>query len=523
MTATVHAAPPEQITRPPLREAEACTLIIFGATGDLSRRKLLPALYDLQCAGGMSSRCEIIGTGRTPLTDETFRGRVREAFSDMKDRPHTSGARWREFEQRLHYLAGDPSDVASYPRLAADLDARRQAGGNPNRLFYIATPTSLVRPIIEGLGAAGLAKNDAGWSRIVIEKPFGRDLQSGRELNRVVNGVFAEEAVFRIDHYLGKETVQNILVFRFGNTMLEPVWNRNYIDYVEITAAETLGVESRAAFYEETGALRDMVTNHLLQLLTLIAMEPPVALDAGALRDQKVQLLRAIRPMTVAEVKHRTVRGQYDAGAVGGQHVAAYREETGVQARSNTETYAAIDFRIDNWRWEGVPFYVRTGKRLAHSRSEVVVHFKRTPQALFAHAPETYLAPNQIALRIQPDEGITIAFAAKRPGDDLRSIGVEADFSYAESFGGKAPNAYATLLLDVMHGDPTRFTRRDEVDAEWRIITPIEEAWAELPPPVFPNYEAGSDGPAEAKELVVRGGHQWRPIAPPRAGGAGAA
>jgi glucose-6-phosphate 1-dehydrogenase len=512
MTTTVRAAPSAQVRRPPLREADACTLIIFGATGDLTRRKLLPALYELQCAGGMNSRCDIIGTGRTRLTDEQFRGRVREAFAEAKDPIDTNDPRWSGFEQRLHYVPGDPSDPGFYSRLAADLDARQRAGANPNRLFYVATPSSLARPIIEGLGAARLAKGDAGWARVVIEKPFGHDLHSARELNRVVNDVFAEDSIFRIDHYLGKETVQNIVVFRFGNALFEPVWNRNYIDYVEITAAETLGVESRAAFYEETGALRDMVTNHLLQLLTLTAMEPPVALDADALRDQKLQLLRALHPMTVDEVKARTVRGQYGAGTVDGRPVEGYRDEPGVQASSNTETYAAIDFRIDNWRWQGVPFYVRTGKRLARQRTEVVVHFKRPPQALFARTPQKDIEPNQITLRIQPDEGITIGFAAKRPGDGLKSIGVEAEFSYAESFG-KVPSAYATLLLDVMHGDPTRFTRRDEVEAEWRIITPIEEAWAKLPAPA--SYAAGSDGPAEANALVGSGGHQWCPIAAP--------
>ncbi|MEO6594740.1 MAG: glucose-6-phosphate dehydrogenase [Planctomycetota bacterium] len=509
MITTVRAAPSEPIIRPPLSEAEVCTLVIFGATGDLTRRKLLPALYDLQCGGGMSSRCEIIGTGRTVLSDDQFRARVREAFAESKDSVETDAPAWRAFVKGLRYFTGDPNDPGFYSRLAAELAVRQQAGGSPNRLFYIATPSPLAQPIIEGLGAAGLAKHGGGWSRIVIEKPFGRDSQSARELNRVVSDVFGEEAVYRIDHYLGKETVQNILVFRFGNTMFEPVWNRNYVDYVEITAAETLGVESRAAFYEDTGALRDMVTNHLLQLLTLTAMEPPVAFDADALRDQKVQLLRAMHPMTVDEVKQRTVRGQYGAGTIAGLPVPGYREEPGIQARSNTETYAAIDFRIDNWRWAGVPFYVRTGKRLSSQRTEVVVHFKRTPQALFARVPQKDMEPNQITLRIHPDEGITIGFAAKRPGDKLRAIGVEADFSYAEGFGGKVPNAYATLLFDVMHGDSTRFTRRDEVDAEWRIITPIEQAWVALPEPEFPNYAAGTNGPAEANALVGRGGQQW--------------
>ena len=513
----MRAWPAEQIVRPSLCEAEACTLIIFGATGNLTRQKLLPALYSLQCMGAMNSGCEIIGTGRTRLTDEQFRGKIRQAVAESKDAVDTTNPRWQHFEQRLHYLPGDPNDAGFYADLAADLTRRRQAGGNPNRLFYVATPTSFVRPIVEGLTAAGLTKNDAGWSRVVLEKPFGRDLETAQELNRVVNVAFAEEAVFRIDHYLGKETVQNILVFRFGNTMLEPVWNRNYIDYMEITAAETVGVESRAAFYEETGALRDMVTNHLLQLLTLTAMEPPVTLDGDALRDQKVQVLRAMHPMTIDEVRQRTVRGQYGAGTVAGRPVPDYRHESGVQACSKTETYAAIDFRVDNWRWEGVPFFVRTGKRLSRQQTEVVVHFKRTPQALFARAPHDYVKPNQITLRIQPDEGIAIGFAAKRPGDELRSIGVVADFSYAESFAGKVPNAYTTLLLDVMHGDVSRFTRRDEVEAEWRIITPIEKASATLPLPAFPNYVAGSDGPSEATKLLESSGRQWRPVASPSA------
>ena len=514
MTITVRTSPKEKISRPPLLETDACTLVIFGATGDLTRRKLIPALYELQCVGGMSTRCEIIGTARTPLTDEQFRGILRKAMAEAKDSLDTNDPRWQGIRAAppLHRWRSERCTdcMRDSPRASS---CAAEGLRNPNRLFYVATPSSLARPIVEGLGAVGLAKNGAGWSRIVIEKPFGRDLRSARELNRVVNDVFDEKAVYRIDHYLGKETVQNILVFRFGNTMFEPVWNRNYVDHVEITAAETLGVESRAAFYEETGALRDMVTNHLLQLLTLTAMEPPVAIDADALRDQKVQLLRAMRPMTKDEVKRRTVRGQYGAGAIAGSPVPGYRDEPGVQPRSNTETYAAIDFRIDNWRWDGVPFFVRTGKRLARQETEIVVHFKRTPQALFAHAPHLEQAANRITLRIQPDEGITIAFAAKRPGDALRSIAVESDFSYAASFDGKLPSAYATLLLDVMQGDPTRFTRCDEVEAEWRIITPIEEAWAEAPLVEFPNYAAGSDGPADSSALLVRCVGRGRPVA----------
>jgi len=510
MSVTVRAETPEPTEHEPTPPAEECTVIVFGATGDLTRRKLMPALYSLQCFGALSSRCEVIGTGRTPLSEEEFRDRMRAPAGAAPDGGAAGDPQWRTFAQRLHFLVGDPSDADFYPRLAAELEARRQAGGSPNHLFYVATPASLARPIIEGLGAAGLSRNRRGWSRIVLEKPFGRDLQSARELNRVVNDVFPEEAVFRIDHYLGKETVQNLLVFRFGNSLFEPVWNRNYVEYVEITAAEDLGVEHRATFYEETGALRDVVANHLLQLLTLTAMEPPAAFDADSVRDQKVQVLRAIQPMTVEEVARRTVRGQYGPGTVGGTPVPGYREEHGVSKSSLVETFAAIELHVDNWRWSGVPFYVRTGKRLGRKMTEIRVHFRRPPQALFAAGPGGRAEANLVALRIQPREGITITFVAKQPGSAMRPLPVEAEFAYAKSFPAELPDAYATLLLDAMHGDGTLFTRRDEVEAAWRIITPIGEAWARLPPPSFPNYAAGSDGPAEAWRLMRdRDHHAW--------------
>ena len=516
MSATVKAATAVTVEGVSVPAAEACTVIIFGATGDLTRRKLMPALYSLQCFGVLNNQCEVIGTGRTPLSVEEFRARMREAVTVVQDGKVGNDARWPEFEKRLRYFAGNPNDPAFYPALASELDARREAGASPNTLFYIATPASLARPIIEGLGAADLARNLKGWSRIVLEKPFGRDLDSARELNRAVNDVFAEDAVFRIDHYLGKETVQNLLVFRFGNSMFEPVWNRNYVEYVEITAAEDLGVEHRAAFYEETGALRDMVANHLLQLLALTAMEPPPTLDADAVRDEKMQVLRAIKPMTVEEMARRTVRGQYGPGLVDGTPVPGYREERGVSKTSAVETFAAIEFHVDNWRWAGVPFYVRTGKRLGRKMTEIRIHFRRTPQALFASmSAEATAEPNLITLRIQPDEGITITFAAKQPGLEMRPLPVEAEFAYAKSFPSELPDAYATLLLDAMRGDGTLFTRRDEVEAAWRIVTPIGEAWARLPPPRFPNYAAGSDGPAEARALM-RGpaNHAWCAIEP---------
>ena len=514
MSVTVRVVPPETREQAPIPSAESCTVIIFGATGDLTRRKLMPALYSLRYFGSLSDRCEVIGTGRTPLSGEEFRGRMREAAAASQDGSDADDPRWRAFEQRLHYLQGDPGDPAFYPRLAAKLEASREEGASPNYLFYVATPASQARSIIEGLGAAGLARNGNGWSRIVLEKPFGHDLQSAQELNRAISEVFPEEAIFRIDHYLGKETVQNLLVFRFGNSLFEPVWNRNYVEYIEITAAEALGVEDRAGFYEETGALRDMVTNHLLQILTLTAMEPPARFDGDAVRDQKVQVLRAIEPMTTGEVARRTVRGQYGPGTVEGASVPGYRHESGVAKDSPVETFAAIEFHVANWRWAGVPFYVRTGKRLGRRMTEIRVHFRRTPRSLFANPAEAAAEPNLITLRIQPDEGITITFAAKQPGLEMRPLPVEAEFAYAKGFPGKLPDAYATLLLDAMQGDGTLFTRRDEVEAAWRVITPIGEAWAQLPPPRFPNYPAGSDGPREVRSLMADRPHHWCALAP---------
>ncbi len=513
MSTIVQAEPLQHPSVPTLPKADACILVIFGASGDLTRRKLIPALYDLSCVGCIGGSCfDIVGVGRTPMTTEQFRASMREAVANIRDLPHVNAKCWEWFEERLQYLQGDPNDAAFYPKLREHLNGMHQNWSSPNHMFYISTPASVAEPIVRGLGAAGLARNEHGWARIVLEKPFGHDLNSARDLNKMVLEVFPEESVYRIDHYLGKETVQNILVFRFGNALFEPVWNRNYIDYVEITAAETDGVGSRAAFYEETGALRDMVANHLLQLLALTAMEAPVAFDADSVREQKVQIFRSIRPMTVDEVARSTVRGQYGPGTTNGARVPGYREEKGVNPRSNTETYAAVEFFIDNWRWAGVPFYIRTGKRLPRQSTEIRVHFKRTPQALFARTPEDAIPSNVITMRIQPNEGISIEFAAKRPGSQMSTLPVQADFSYS-AFGDPIAPAYETLLLDAMRGDATLFTRRDEVEAEWRIITPIEEAWAQLPPPNFPNYAAGTDGPSAANDLIQREDHRaWTPI-----------
>jgi glucose-6-phosphate 1-dehydrogenase len=491
--------------------ARGCTFVIFGATGDLTERKLMPALYRLareRCLGG---DFRVLGLSRGEMSDGTFRSKMREAVTEHVRQ--FEAALWDRFAERLFYMAADLKDEGAYRELAARLDAMKVGATEEvgNHLFYLAVPPSLAPDIVRGLAAVKLTGEEKGFARIVVEKPFGQDLDSARRLNEEIARFFRESQVYRIDHYLGKETVQNILAFRFGNTMFEPIWNRNYVDHVQITAAETIGVGDRAGFYDSTGALRDMIANHLLQLLTLTAMEPPIAYDAHSVREEKVQILRSIPVMGPDQVERRSVRGQYGPGTVGGETVPGYRDEEGVEGGSTTETYAAIELRVENWRWAGVPFYVRTGKRLGRDLTEIAVFLKPTPHPLF-QATDDRVAPNVIVIRLKPDEGIDATFSAKIPGQGMRTSRVRLEFDYEEAFGVELPDAYRTLLLDVMEGDATLFTRGDEAEAQWRLITPILEAWSREEPPDFPNYEAGSQGPEAAARLTARNGHAWRDI-----------
>jgi glucose-6-phosphate 1-dehydrogenase len=492
------------------RQAEPCTIVIFGASGDLAHRKLVPALYNLALDGSLPSPFGLVGFSRTPYTDDELSAELKEGTAEFSRRKPLDAAIWSKFERGVSYCAGNFDDAASYKKLASCIEAsEKRTGASGNRIFYLATPPSVFGTILSNLAASGLLKKGEGrpWTRAVIEKPFGRDLASAQALNRTVHAACDELQVYRIDHYLGKETVQNILALRFANSIFEPLLSRRHVDHVQITAAEEIGVEARGAYYEEAGVLRDMVQNHMMQLLTLTTMEAPAAFDADAVRDEKVKVLRAIRPISADEVGRYTVRGQYQETKVGGQVLPGYRSEAGVSKTSMTPTFVALSLRVDNWRWAGVPFYLRTGKRLAKRLTEIAVHFESLPHALFDHQPSGD-RPNVLILRIQPDEGIAIRFAAKVPGEAMQLREVTFDFRYGAAFGEQAPEAYERLLLDCILGDATLFTREDEVETSWRLMDPILEGWRQHPR-VAP-YDCGSWGPSESDELLARDRRVWR-------------
>jgi len=567
---------------------DPCTLVIFGVTGDLTHRKLAPALYDLAARGLLKERLTVVGYGRRDLTDESLSELMQRSVDDYFGADAVDRAACARVLTDPRYVKGEFDDPDGYARLRTAIEAVEREYRSPaNRIFYLATPPSLFPAIIHGLGQAGLggrvaspgaiaaalaaasceepagglsatarvggAEDSAaatagvaaaatglsdaaartfaaaaafeedergpaapldephGWTRIVIEKPFGNDLASARSLNKTVRSVFHERQVYRIDHYLAKETVQNILAFRFGNVMFEPVWNRRYVDHVQITAAETLGVEHRGPYYEESGALRDMIQNHLLQLLTLVAMEPPVAFSAEAVRDEKVKVLRAVRPIAAADVERQAVRGQYTDGVVAGEAVRAYREEERVSAQSNVETFAALKLFVDNWRWEGVPFYLRTGKRLRKHVTEIAISFTRPPFLLFRKAdlPVEKVLPNLLVLRIQPDEGISLRFQSKVPGEEVGLKPVEMDFSWGSTLDELPFSAYETLLMDVMAGDATLFNRDDQVEESWRLVEPVLDAWHDSDTEID-TYVAGSWGPEAAVAMLAADGREWR-------------
>jgi glucose-6-phosphate 1-dehydrogenase len=489
--------------------ADPCGMVIFGASGDLSMRKLFPALFRLRQAGRLPESFYVVGLGRTELSDDAFRDRVLSSLKEAA--PEADPDLLKRFARVFHYVTGRYDDPAAYQALAArmkSLDADYKT--RSNRLFYLSLPPSLYVTVVQGLGGAGLHRQKTGglgWSRIIIEKPFGTDLATAGRLTEEVSEVFHEDQTYRIDHYLGKETVQSILVFRFANVLFEPVWNRNFVDYVQITAAEEIGIGHRAGYYEEAGVLRDMFQNHLLQLLCITAMEPPSSFAADRVRDEKSKVLRSIRPFPSDRLEDWAVRGQYGPGASGGKPVPGYRQEPDVAAGSRTETFAALKFHIDNWRWQGVPFYLRSGKRMARRVTEVAVHFKHVPHLLFEPLKPTDIMPNVLVLRIQPEEGISMCFETKHPGPKLCMSAVTMDFNYETSFG-QPPEAYERLFLDAMSGDQTLFTRSDWVELSWALLTPLLERWKSAAAPDI--YEAGGWGPAASDALLARLGHTWR-------------
>ena len=481
---------------------DPCVLVVFGASGDLTRRKIFPALYALAARGLLPERFAIVGAARTEWSDEEFRARMEEAVREF-GREEVRDDVWRELAASTRYLALDFADEQAEDRLSAvlaEFDEERRTEGN--RVYYLAVPPQAMETVVRELGER---RSTDGWTRLIVEKPFGHDLESARRLNEVIGRSFSEAEVFRIDHYLGKETVQNMLALRFANGIFEPIWNRQFIDHVQITVAESLGIEQRAGFYEEAGAIRDIFQNHLLQLVTLTAMEPPIDFDADSVRNEKVKVLRAIRMPAAADV----VRGQYGDGFVEGEEVPAYRAEEGVAPSSETETYVAARVFVDNWRWADTPFYVRTGKRLPRRETTIAIQFERAPHLPFEHTAADELRPNLLLIHVQPDEGVSLAIGAKVPGQGMRLRTVHMDFLYGGAFRVDLPEAYERLLLDAMRGDATLFTRADEVEEQWKLVDAVVEGWRR-DGTALSEYAAGSWGPAEADELIAGDGRSWR-------------
>jgi glucose-6-phosphate 1-dehydrogenase len=504
-----HTSVEEEFARP----AGSCVMVIFGAAGDLTKRLLLPALYNLARSNLLPQEFAIVGVARAPMSTEDFRTKMSQEIHEYAT-VEVNDQLWRSIEQRFYYLSGDFQDANTYQQLQELLEeVDLECGTQGNYLYYLATASSFFCDIIHHLGLVGLTHQDGDrWRRVIIEKPFGHDLASARTLNQRISRVLQESQIYRIDHYLGKETVQNILIFRFGNGIFEHIWNHHYIDHVQITVAETVGVENRGNFYEGVGAMRDMVQNHLFQLLAMIAMEPPVSFEADAVRDEKSKLLQAIQPLSPEDVLTHAVRGQYGEGTINDKKISAYRSESRVEPNSSTETYAALKLKIDNWRWANVPFYLRTGKRLPKRVTEIAVQFKPVPSLLFRQTSIDRLTPNFLIIRIQPSEGIHLQFGAKVPGPRMTMSGVEMDFCYSNYFGTTPSTGYETLLYDCMIGDATLFQRSDNVELGWSVVAPILDVWSALPPRNFPNYGAGSWGPIEADTLLARDGRQWREI-----------
>ena len=494
---------------------QPCTLVIFGGSGDLARRKLIPAVYNLLLDGILPPNYAILGNGRTPLSDADFRQTAREAIVKYS-RQKISEKVWPDFERRLFFVAGSLQDPKAYKALRQRLEQIETDLKLPgNRIFYLAIPPTSIADAVEGLRSAGLVQppsSEGPFSRVIVEKPIGRDLDSARKINEAVSRVFDESQIFRIDHYLGKETVQNLLVLRFANSIFEPIWNYKFIDHVQITVAEAEGVGTRATYYEEAGALRDMVQNHILQLLCLVAMEPPHSLDADVVRNARMEVLRCLRPIMGKDIEKYTVRAQYGPGKVNGEDVPGYRREPGVKPDSTTETYVAINLFVENWRWSGVPWYLRTGKGLAKRASEIAVFFKPIPQILFNANPAAPLDPNILVMKIQPEEGLTLRIICKVPGTKAKTNPVELHFQYGEAFAVPSPEAYERLLLDVMAGDASLFMRRDAVEASWAWITGILEGWDTFGTKWLPEYPVGSWGPVEANRLIESDGRAWRTL-----------